>query len=166
MKKKELEKIFLFKELSKFFDFDNWVAARGFNDLIVPKTRLLIDDNNLESSIILKDDESPVLELYINDEDFVVFTTKSLYIRRDGISYNKTFSEHRNVYRSNSVLEKLRLMYEDLIKERNKGVYMLDIPIVLDDESFLKLRVENSSPFSLVMLLVDTDHYLKKFDNS
>jgi hypothetical protein len=164
---KEAEKTFLFTKLSKYFNFDDWYAVKALNDLITPQTKLLIDSNNLESNVTLRDDELPILELYLDKDDFVVFTTKSLFIQRDNIYFNKTYSDMRIKKPNDEELIKLNDQnYANLIVEKRKGIHFLDVIIFLDDNNVCKLRVENGSPFRLVMLLFNTDIYLSDFHSS
>jgi hypothetical protein len=137
----------LFQRLSECCPFmENWVKA----DQSPAQTRLLIGTNQLEAPLSLAEDELPMVELYLDKNDFVVLTTRSIYIRRQHLFLNRTYTELRRQQGTfNKQQSRSKQTFFQELKNRTEQTLFFDYPLCLDDGNVYLLRVEHGTPYFL-----------------
>lgn len=162
MKHLKNKKQFLFDKLSQLCEFKtNWMSING----TAAKTRVLLDNNQLESNLSLEKDELPMVELYLNEEDFLVFTTQAIYIQRDNTFFKMTYFDLKNkrITSGEIYMQDMHKFVQDM---KNK-VPFLDEIVRLKDGGAYKIRIEYGNPYFLVtLILVYMTDYLSEFEQN
>ncbi|WP_165915716.1 hypothetical protein [Tenacibaculum skagerrakense] len=117
---------------------DSW---RGLANRTV-KTRILVDNENLQSRNVLSDDELPILEYYENEFNFLIFTTSSIYYKHGSINISFKYNDIKLIDSNN-----------DFIRLKEAPDF-IDFKLILSDNSRINFKVETGAPFKAMILLI------------
>lgn len=104
-----------------------------------PQTRLLIDTNRLKSSFELDHQiELPIVELFIDNSNFVVFTTRGIYNCRVGIIKQIEYSDITGVD-ENSI--------NGVFCDSPKNLHLFDIKLIVKNGKEIPITIEYGISF-------------------
>lgn len=136
-------------EAEKIYNIANFndIQLEEFKKMakIRPKTVLLTHTNKIKSDVeIDRKCELPIIELFLDDSNFVVFTTKGIYSCRAGVITNLVYNNISNI--DENSLQKFGT---------NNHIRFMDLGLITKDKKTIPVKIEYGIPFRPIIVFLD-----------